>query len=125
MITEVAGRAWRLRAACAAPGTDPEVFFPIDTGPAGEQAVTRAKAVCAGCPVRVECLADVMGSEDPAERFGVCGGLSADERAALFARDRAPRVVALDIPVPVPVMAGVQLGLFDLTHGSTSRKGAA
>ncbi|MGE0300119.1 MAG: WhiB family transcriptional regulator [Dehalococcoidia bacterium] len=125
MITDVAGRAWRLRSACAAPGVDPEVFFPIDTGPAGEQAVTRAKSICAGCPVRVDCLADVMASEDPAERFGVTGGLSADERAELFDRDRkpAPRVVALGIPVPV-VVVGVQLVLFDLTDGS-SRKGAA
>lgn len=101
-----------------------KVFFPIDSGPAGELAVARAKAVCASCPVRAECLADLMAAEDPAERFGVCGGLSADERAELFARDRAPRVVALGIPVSVPVMAGVQLGLFDLTNGS-ARKGAA
>ena len=75
----------------------------------------------------VECLADVMDSEDPVERFGVCGGLSADERTQLFARDREPATrVALGIPIPVPVMAGVQLGLFDLTHtDTTSRKGAA
>ncbi|MGD9531809.1 MAG: WhiB family transcriptional regulator [Dehalococcoidia bacterium] len=119
----VQSQPWRRHAACTAPAVDPEVFFPIDTGPAGELAVARAKAICAGCPVRVECLADVMAMEDPAERWGVTGGLSADERAGLFARDRepAPRVA---LEVPVPVVVGVQLGLFDLTD-SMSRKGVA
>ncbi|MFC5993641.1 WhiB family transcriptional regulator [Pseudonocardia hispaniensis] len=115
MIHESSGRGWR--AACATPGIDPEIFYPIDTGPAGAQAVARAKQVCAGCRVRAECLADVMASEDPAERWGVTGGLSADERSALFARDRHPA------PVLVPA-AGVQLGLFDLTN-TTARRGAA
>lgn len=116
MIAEASGRDWRVAAACAAPGIDPEVFFPIDSGPAGELAVARAKALCASCPVRAECLADVMAVEDPAERWGVTGGLSPVERAALFERDRHP--------APVLVLApGVQLDLFDLDP--QTRKGAA
>lgn len=113
MIHEPAGRDWRSTAVCAAPGIDPELFYPIDTGPAGATAVVRAKQVCADCPVRAECLADVMSVEDPAERWGVTGGLSAEERSALYLREHrpmpAPAVAAVLVLVP-----GVQLDLFDL-----------
>lgn len=77
---------WRVDAACV--GEDPEVFFPVGVGPALVERVDTAKQVCAGCPVRELCLADVMASEDPAARWGVLGGLSAGERAELFAARR-------------------------------------
>ncbi len=67
---------WRDRAACAAPGVDPELFFP-DRGEHGKAA--RAKRICAGCPVRGACLADalaVSGSED----YGIRGGTTREER---------------------------------------------
>jgi WhiB family redox-sensing transcriptional regulator len=49
------GRDWRLRAACRR--ADPELFFPVSqSGPSLDQ-VTQAKAICAGCPVRQQCLA--------------------------------------------------------------------
>jgi WhiB family redox-sensing transcriptional regulator len=56
-------------AACAT--TDPDAFFPE----AGES-TTRAKAVCASCPVRRQCLADAPTWD----RFSIRGGLSATER---------------------------------------------
>lgn len=72
------GRDWRTRAGCR--GTDPEVFFPVaENGPERERAEGAAKAVCAGCPVRAQCLA--WASE--ALPFGVAGGMSEAERAAL------------------------------------------
>jgi len=37
----------------------------------------RAKAVCAACPVRIECLEHAIAS---GERYGVWGGLTFDER---------------------------------------------
>ena len=86
MIAEPAGRDWRLRAACAL--GDPETFYPVDVSN-DAPAVARAKRVCAGCPVQVECLADVMAGEDPARRWGVTAGLTPTERAALFASQRA------------------------------------
>lgn len=113
MIVEPAGRDWRAAALCAAYGTDPEVFYPIDTGPAGELAVARAKRVCAGCPVRAECLTDVMAAEDPAERWGVCGGLSADERTALYLAERMPAPA-------VALIAPMQLGLWELVRGEAA-----
>lgn len=76
---------WRDRAACA--DTDPAVFYPRP-GPRAAAAVTRAKRICAGCPVRRECLADVMGWEQHSHRHGVVGGLSARERHALHTAAR-------------------------------------
>ncbi|WP_346618553.1 WhiB family transcriptional regulator [Blastococcus montanus] len=61
---------WRLDALCAE--TDPEAFFPEKGGSTRD-----AKRVCAGCPVRDECLEYALASD---ERFGIWGGLSERER---------------------------------------------
>lgn len=79
------GRDWRRDAACAE--VDPEIFYPLDLDPANP-AVTAARRVCAGCPVRLDCLLDVMDGEDPARRWGITAGLTPDERAAVFAGRR-------------------------------------
>lgn len=69
---------WWDRAACR--DEDPELFFPIsETGPGAEQ-VRRAKAVCAQCPVRSECLKYAM---DSGLDYGVFGGTTAYERRSL------------------------------------------
>lgn len=39
-----------------------------------------AVAVCQGCPVRPQCLADVISTEPPLARFGVRAGLTVAER---------------------------------------------
>ncbi len=46
-------------------------------------AQNRAKAVCASCPVRTECLADAL---DNRVEFGVWGGMTERERRALLRR---------------------------------------
>ena len=46
-------------------------------------AQNRAKAVCMGCPVRTECLADAL---DNRVEFGVWGGMTERERRALLRR---------------------------------------
>ena len=46
-------------------------------------AQNRAKAVCQGCPVRTECLADAL---DNRVEFGVWGGMTERERRALLRR---------------------------------------
>ena len=79
-------RGWRDQAACS--GTNPEVFYPVGSGPEIAPRVAAAKQICAGCPVRELCLADVMSSEDPDLRWGVVGGLVPAERSALFERQR-------------------------------------
>lgn len=76
--------AWRGLASCR--GIHGQDFFP----PAGgerrrerRQRELRAKAVCAGCPVRSECLDTALAND---ERYGVWGGLTDTERAVLAAR---------------------------------------
>ncbi len=75
---EQAGRAWRDRAACR--DVDPERFFPTaEDGPDRHAQVTAAKAVCARCPVRAECLAEALARIP----YGVAGGLTEHERRQL------------------------------------------
>ena len=76
------GADWRHQAACKT--ENPELFFPVgDDGPALRQ-VDQAKAVCRRCPVAAECLTWALESGQP---YGVCGGLSEDERRALRRRN--------------------------------------
>ncbi len=76
--------AWRRRAACI--GEDPAVFFP-EPGRVSTDIVA-ARAVCARCPVRVECLEYALVAED----IGIWGGTTPPQRAAIR-RQRATRVV--------------------------------
>jgi len=46
-------------------------------------AQNRAKAICVGCTVRTECLADAL---DNRVEFGVWGGMTERERRALLRR---------------------------------------
>jgi len=73
---------WRYRAACL--DTEAELFFPVGTsGPAREQA-ERAKQVCALCPVKTQCLAWALETNQDA---GIWGGLDEEQRRPL----RRPR----------------------------------
>jgi WhiB family redox-sensing transcriptional regulator len=75
--------AWRQAAACR--GRDSELFFPIGkTGPAVAQ-IQRAKAICAGCASRPDCLAFALDTRQP---YGIWGGLDEDERRALRSQRR-------------------------------------
>lgn len=65
---------WMSRATCAGMGTRP--FFHGRGGDRGDA----AKAVCAGCPVREECLAFALA--DPLI-LGIWGGTGAAERAKM------------------------------------------
>jgi WhiB family transcriptional regulator, redox-sensing transcriptional regulator len=79
----ITGGQWRSAAACRS--ADPDLFFPIsNSGPALEQAA-EAKAICATCRVRRECLAFALRT---GQAHGIWGGTSEDERAA--ARQRQP-----------------------------------
>src|SRR5947209_6868535 len=69
---------WHHHAACQ--DQDPELFF---ADPSDAQRIQAAKRICAGCPVRLACLVDVLAWEQPSGRYGVVGGLSAQERRQL------------------------------------------
>jgi WhiB family redox-sensing transcriptional regulator len=75
--------SWRLRAACRQ--VDSAVFFPPDgeRPPQRDARETRAKAICASCPVLRQCAAYAIRY---GERYGVWGGLSEREREALALR---------------------------------------
>jgi WhiB family redox-sensing transcriptional regulator len=69
---------WRQAAACR--DQDPELFFPLTEMGPGARQVAQAKAVCAHCPVRAECLGYALaGGLD----HGIFGGTTETERREL------------------------------------------
>ena len=80
---------WMRQAACRGQGFD--AWFSTDE--VGEE-TDAARRVCAGCPVRTECLDYAL---DCSIRHGLWGGLSPSERAALNRR-RRPQLTAKDRP---------------------------
>lgn len=64
---------WRVDALCAQ--TDPDAFFPDKGGSTRD-----AKAICARCEVREQCLEWALAND---VRFGIFGGLSERERRQL------------------------------------------
>src|SRR4029450_2262552 len=72
--------SWRVRAACR--HVESAVFFAPDgeRPPRRAPPETRAKAICGGCPVIGQCAASAI---QYGERYGVWGGMSERERAAL------------------------------------------
>lgn len=79
---------WQLQAACRGMATD--VFFHPDRerGDARERREAQAKAVCASCPVRRECLEHALTVREP---YGVWGGATEHERAEIRAARRRAR----------------------------------
>ena len=81
---------WQLSGACR--GEDPRLFF----HPEGERGEVRearqkaAKAICAGCPVLAECRSHALAVREP---YGIWGGLSEDERAAIHRRQKLAAAV--------------------------------
>lgn len=77
----LAAPQWGWQDAAACRGEDIGLFF----GPDGERQPERevreqkAKAICARCPVRTECLEYALSRP---EKYGVWGGMNEDERAS-------------------------------------------
>lgn len=75
---------WRQNAACA--GLDPELFFSseeVENRQERREREAAAKAVCGRCTVVDDCLAYALEAR---ERYGIWGGLTADERRELGRR---------------------------------------
>jgi WhiB family redox-sensing transcriptional regulator len=66
---------WRSAGACLS--ADPDLFFPVATGPVAVKQMTMARRICAGCPVRQQCLDFAMRT---GETHGVWGGTTPEER---------------------------------------------
>lgn len=75
----VAEEYWRSAAACLS--ADPDLFFPISASGRALEQVAEAKAICAPCPVRRQCLAFALRTK----AHGIWGGMTDDERAAIQA----------------------------------------
>jgi len=73
---------WQLLGTCR--GADPDTFFHPDNerGPRRRNREAAAKAICARCPVIEECARHALAVREP---YGVWGGLSEDDREAIYA----------------------------------------
>jgi WhiB family redox-sensing transcriptional regulator len=61
-------------AACAT--ADPEIFFPEQGKGNKHEQVRQAKAICAGCPIAMQCLAEAIAENHD----GIWGGTTVNER---------------------------------------------
>jgi WhiB family redox-sensing transcriptional regulator len=86
---------WQYQGACR--DLDPEAFFHPDgeRGPRRRNRENAAKAVCASCPVIAACRAHALAVQEP---YGIWGGLSEDDRAAILERQG---VTPLTIPASI------------------------
>lgn len=91
-------RGWTALASCAT--VDPELFFPDKGG-----SLLDAIAICAGCPVRLQCLDDALAyeSQPGVDTYGVWGGLTAEQRKALRGHNRKPVAPCPDCGAPTPM----------------------
>ena len=78
---------WQIHAACR--GMDSDIFFHPDgqRGRARTEREHRAKAICQSCPVLKQCRAHALRVREP---FGVWGGLTEDERQAIYRQRSSP-----------------------------------
>lgn len=73
--------AWQDEAACLP--CDPELFFPIGESAADQEQIRKARKICRGCPVIMECLNEALRQST---QDGIFGGLTATERRQLKRR---------------------------------------
>lgn len=91
MTTPANRLSWAERGVCR--GYSLDVFFTES-----KSGMRRAKEICAACPVRTECLDEVLRAED-SSRYGVFGGLTASERKRLVEQQAETQEPAEPEPV--------------------------
>jgi WhiB family redox-sensing transcriptional regulator len=74
---------WWRSAACQE--ADPEMFFPVASIGPGAGEIAQAKAVCAACWVRRQCLQYALATH---QAHGVWGGMDEEERQVHVRRER-------------------------------------
>lgn len=81
---------WQFDGACRT--ADPNAFFHPEgeRGPSREDRDRAAKAICATCPVRTQCARHALEVREP---YGVWGGLTEEEREAIYQRSRGLKLV--------------------------------
>ena len=78
----IAQESWRSQAACRS--ADPDLFFPISASGRALGQVAEAKAICAGCGVRRQCLEFAVQTR---QLHGIWGSLTEQERG--YGRQRS------------------------------------
>jgi WhiB family redox-sensing transcriptional regulator len=82
---------WRQKAKCASLNVDPAVFFPENApGVNTNGMVAEARTICAGCPVKYDCLEFAMRDEQV--WVGIWGGLTPRERRKLRSKWKIARL---------------------------------
>ena len=84
MSAQRAEESWQVKAACRGPHAS--VFFPPPQFERKEEKLDRegrAKAICASCPVKRECLEYAVNIR---EVHGIWGGLNENERRQMLAQ---------------------------------------
>ncbi len=78
---------WQLQGSCQ--GLNSGVFFHPDgeRGAARARRADRAKAICQRCPVLEQCRRHALAVREP---YGVWGGLTEEERRALWTEQHRP-----------------------------------
>jgi WhiB family redox-sensing transcriptional regulator len=71
--------------------TNPDLFFPDDTD---REMLSKARQVCARCPVRVECLTYAVESFGKTSDWGIWGGSTKFDRTKMR-RDRKLIIIHL------------------------------
>ncbi|NIZ93625.1 WhiB family transcriptional regulator [Kineococcus rubinsiae] len=76
---------WQLEGSCR--DVDPTLFFHPEgeRGPARRNRDAAAQAVCAACPVIEACRQHALKVREP---YGVWGGLTEDDREAIYSTER-------------------------------------
>jgi WhiB family redox-sensing transcriptional regulator len=90
-----AGESWRPLAACRF--MDPEVFFPVSGSGKGTGQAADAKAVCAACGVRRDCLSFALRTR---QAHGIWGGMTEQERYPVrksTEQDKAAATIGLQL----------------------------
>jgi WhiB family transcriptional regulator, redox-sensing transcriptional regulator len=73
---------WRAAAACL--HADPDLFFPLSAAGSSRTETAKAKAFCARCPVRRQCLDFAQANAV----YGIWGGTTLAERRRVRRRDQ-------------------------------------
>lgn len=79
---------WQEQGACRE--ASPDIFFhpEAERGQSRARRVQRAKAICATCPVLDRCREHALAVREP---YGVWGGLTEDEREAVYRAETTER----------------------------------
>ena len=68
---------WRDQAACR--DSDPELWFPVSEAIVHDDVIQAAFSVCAGCPVRAQCLQWALDHDEQ----GIWGGTTGAQRTPM------------------------------------------